>query len=146
MQVEGYKDIPTNQRPAKADAVEPESEGEIDMEGKEAYEDDLHSQLDEWTAIVGRLRAKVENDYGDVQMILMEEVEGLAAYTRRAQTYLQELHESHGDAWKAMKPGIELVRDEMRQALDRAWKRIEIKPAVNGDRIAGQWREAKSGQ
>lgn len=116
------------------------------MEGKEAYEDDLHSQLDEWTAIVGRLRAKVENDYGDVQMILMEEVEGLAAYTRRAQTYLQELHESHGDAWKAMKPGIELVRDEMRQALDRAWKRIEIKPAVNGDRIAGQWREAKSGQ
>lgn len=96
------------------------------MEGKKALEDELRAQLDEWSAIVGRLRAKVEKEHGDVRMNLMAEVEELAAYQRRAETYLRELHDAQGDTWKDMKPDIELVRGRMRQALDRAWKRIEI--------------------
>ena len=100
------------------------------MEGKKAFEDELRAQLDEWTAIVGRLRAKVESEHGDIRMKLMTEVEELAAYRRRAETYLQEVHEAQGDAWKGMKSDIESARAEMRQALDRAWKRIEVEPTT----------------
>lgn len=107
------------------------------MEGKEAFENELRAQLDEWIAVVGRLRAKVENEHGDVRMNLMAEVERLAAYQKRAETYWRELHDAQGDAWKDMKTDIEMARGEMRQALDRAWKRIEIAPTT-GARLPGE--------
>ena len=100
------------------------------MEGKEVFENELRTQLDDWIAVVGRLRAKVEKEHGEVRMNLMAEVENLAAYQRRAETYWRELHDAQSDAWKEMKPDLELVRGEMRQALDRAWKRIEIVPTT----------------
>ncbi|MCZ7676568.1 MAG: hypothetical protein M5U35_12835 [Roseovarius sp.] len=107
-----------------------ENEGEIDMEGREAFENELRAQLDEFIAIVGRMRAKVETEHGDLQMKLMAEVDNLAAYQRRAETYLQELREARGDAWKDMKSDFELAQGEIRQALDRAWKRIRIDPTA----------------
>lgn len=103
------------------------------MDDKKAFEDGLRAQLDEWTAIVGRLRAKVEKEHGDTRMKLMTEIEELAAYRRRAETYLEELHDAQGDAWKDMKSDFETVRGQMRQALDRAWKRIEIEPTTAAD-------------
>ncbi|MCL4676853.1 MAG: hypothetical protein KJZ59_12780 [Pararhodobacter sp.] len=98
------------------------------MDGKTALEQELQAQLDEWIAIVGRLRAKVENEHGDLRMTLMAEVDRLVAYQKRAETYVQELRDAPGDAWKGMTTQLDLARGEMRQALDRAWKRIEIKP------------------
>lgn len=103
------------------------------MAGKKAFEDGLRAQLDDWTAIVGRLRAKVELEHGDTRMKLMTEIEDLAAYQRRAETYLQELHDARDDAWKDMKPDIETMRGQMRQVLDRAWKRIRIEPTTPAD-------------
>lgn len=100
------------------------------MAGKEAFEKELRAQLDEWTDIVGRLRAKAESEHGEMRMNLVAEVERLAAYQKRAETYLRELREAQGDAWADLKSAIELARGEMRQALDRAWKRIEITPAT----------------
>lgn len=103
------------------------------MDGKVALENELRAQLEEWAAVVGRLRAKAEREHGDLRMDLMAEVERLAAYQRRAETYLRELHETQAGAWKDMLPGLELARGEMRQALDRAWKRIRIDPAGAAD-------------
>ena len=100
------------------------------MKGKEAFEDELRAQLDEWSAIVDRLRAKVEAEFGEVRMNLMAEIEELATYQRRAEAYLQEVHQAQGDAWKDMKSDIESTRAEMRRALDRAWKRIQISPTA----------------
>ncbi len=57
------------------------------MERKETFEADLRAQLDEWTAIVGRLRAKVENEHGDTRIKLMTEIEDLVGYQRRAETF-----------------------------------------------------------
>lgn len=98
------------------------------MERKDAFEDALRAQLDEWSAVVARLRAKVESEHGDTRIKLMSEIENLATYQRQAETYLQEVHDAKDDAWKNMKSDIEAVQGQMRQALDRAWKRIEIEP------------------
>lgn len=100
------------------------------MDGRVEFENEVRAQLDEWAAIVGRLRAKVEDEHGDIRMNLMIEIERLVAYQRRAETYLQELHDAQSDAWKNLKPYIESTRDEMRQALDRAWKLIMIAPTT----------------
>lgn len=84
------------------------------MEEKAKLETDLQARLDEFNAIVGRLRAKVEDEHGDTRIMLMTEIETLAGYQRRAETYLQELHESKGDAWKDMKSDIEAEQGRMR--------------------------------
>jgi len=96
------------------------------MEDKVTLENKLQAQLDEWAAIVGRLRAKAEQAHGDVAMTFMADIEELAAYQKRAETYLHELHQSQGDAWKDMKHDIALMQGQMGQAMDRTWKRIKI--------------------
>lgn len=96
------------------------------MESKEAFEDELRAQLDEWTAIVGRLRVKAEKTQGVIRMNLMAEVDKLVEYQSTAETYIQELQQAQGDAWKGMKSDIELTRGQMSQAMERAWKLIEI--------------------
>jgi hypothetical protein len=132
------------ERTTKFKPVWPEHEGEIDMERKETFEADLRTQLDEWTAIVGRLRAKVEDEHGATRIKLMTEIEDLAGYQRRAEMYLQELHEAKGDAWKDMKPDIETAQGQMRQAMDRAWKRIEIEPAPSADLTRDETGDAEA--
>ncbi len=74
------------------------------MEDKATLENKLQAQLDEWTAIVGRLRAKAEQAHGDVRMTFMADIEELAAYQKRAETYLHELHQTQGDA-RMLLPG-----------------------------------------
>jgi hypothetical protein len=96
------------------------------MELKAALEIKLQAQLDEWTAVVSRLRAKADKAHGDLRMAFMADIDELAAYQERAETYLHELNQTQGDAWKDMEHDIELVQGEMRQAMDRAWKRIKI--------------------
>ena len=56
--------------------------------GVTPFEDGLREQLDEWTAIVARLRAKVESEHGDTRIKPMTEIEELAAHQTRAETYL----------------------------------------------------------
>ena len=90
------------------------------MEAKNSFENILQAQLDAWTAIVGRLRANAEKAHADLRRSLMAEVEVLAAYQRKAQTYIQKFHQAKDDVWTGMKPDIDFVRAEMGQAMDRA--------------------------
>lgn len=96
------------------------------MQSKQAFEDGLQKQLDEWNDVVNRLRVKAEKTQGDVRMNLMAEVDKLVEHQQRAETYMQELQQTQTDAWKKMQSDIELTRGQMSQAMDQAWKLFEI--------------------
>ncbi len=94
------------------------------MDRKETYQDKLRAQLDEFTALIARLRVEAEKTQGEMRLNHMAEIEELRAYRRRAETYLEELQRAQGEAWKDMRSGIEAAREEMGEALKRAWKRF----------------------
>lgn len=94
------------------------------MDRRETYQDELQSRLDDFAAVIARLRVEAEKTQGEMRLNHMAEIEELRAYRRRAETYLEELRQAPGDTWKELKPGIETARAEMGQALKRAWKRF----------------------
>lgn len=94
------------------------------MDRKEAYQDKLQAQLDEWKADIARLRAKAEMAQADARLKYMDEVDALRAHQKKAQTQLEALQQAQGEAWKDMKAGTEAAWDEMSDAIKQAWKRF----------------------
>lgn len=94
------------------------------MDRKEAYQDKLQAQLDEWKAEIAKLRARADKAQADARLKYMEEVDDLRAHQKKAETRLRELQHAQGEAWKDMKAGVEAAWDEMGDAMKRAWKRF----------------------
>ncbi len=94
------------------------------MDRKDAYQDKLQAQLDEWKAQIAKLRAKAEQAQADARLKYMEEVDELRAHQKKAEVRLDELQRAQGEAWKDMKSGVEAAWDEMGEAMKRARKRF----------------------
>ncbi len=94
------------------------------MYKKEAYQDKLRAQLDDFTSVIARLRVEAEKTQGEMRLNHMAEIEELRGYKKRAETYLDELQHAQGEAWKDMRSGLETARAEMGEALKRAWGRF----------------------
>lgn len=94
------------------------------MDSKEAYQDKLKAQLDEWSAEIAKLRAKAEQAQADARLKYLKEVEDLRVHQAKAEAQLHELQRAQGEAWKDMKSGVESAWDEMGDAMKRAWSRF----------------------
>ncbi|MDF1856612.1 coiled coil domain-containing protein [Pseudooceanicola sp.] len=94
------------------------------MDRKDAYQDKLQAQLDEWKADIAKLGAKAEKAQAEARLKYMEEIEELRAHQKKAETRMEELQHAQGAAWKDMQSGIESAWDEMGDAMKRAWKRF----------------------
>ncbi len=94
------------------------------MDRKEAFQDKLQAQLDEWSADIAKLRAKAEKAQADARLKYMDEVDELRAHQKKAEARMKELQSAQGEAWQDMKSGVEVAWDEMGDAMKRAWKRF----------------------
>lgn len=92
------------------------------MSQKEAYEQKLQTQLDEFSAEIDRLKAradKAEEPWHEQQVEMLQEKH------RQAKGKLGELREAGDDAWEDMKEGITSAWDAVGKAVKSAAARFE---------------------
>jgi len=88
------------------------------MSRKEAYEQKLQAQLDEWSAKIDKLKAKADSAEADAQLEYHKQIEELRSMQEAAANKLTELKDTGDDAWEDLKAGIDNAWD----SLGDAWK------------------------
>jgi hypothetical protein len=95
------------------------------MSMKEAYEQKLQAQLDEWGAEIDKLKAKTDNAEADAQLEYYKQIEELRSMQESATNKLAELKDAGDDAWEDLKAGIESAWDSLGSALKSAYSRFK---------------------
>lgn len=95
------------------------------MSMKQAYEQKLQAQLDEWGAEIEKLKAKADNAEADVQLEYYKQIEELRTMQESATKKLAELKNAGDDAWEDLKAGIESAWDSLSSALKSAASRFK---------------------
>lgn len=90
------------------------------MSKKDAYEEKLHAQLDEWGAEIDKLQAKADNAKADAQLEYNKQIEELRSMQETAANKLTELRNAGDDAWEDLKAGLDNAWDSLGNALKSA--------------------------
>ena len=91
---------------------------------KEAYQQKLEAQLDEWTADINKMKAKADKADADAQLEYYKQIEELRSKQETAQEKLEELKEAGEGAWEDLKTGVELAWSSLGEALKSASSRF----------------------
>lgn len=83
------------------------------MSMKEAYEQKLQAQLDEWSADIDKLKAKADGAEADMQLEYYKQIEELRSLKDTAVDKLIELKDASDDTWEDLKAGIESAWDSL---------------------------------
>lgn len=94
------------------------------MSIKEAYEQKLQAQLDEWSAEIDKLKAKADSAEADAQLEYYKRIEELRSMQETAANKLTGLKDAGDDAWEDLKAGIESAWDSLGNALKSAASRF----------------------
>jgi len=94
------------------------------MSMKKAYEQKLQAQLDEWSAEIEKLKAKVDNAEADTQLNYYKQIEEIRSMQESAANKLVELKDAGDDAWEDLKAGIDSAWDSLGNAVKSAASRF----------------------
>ena len=94
------------------------------MSMKEAYEQKVQAQLDEWSAEIDKLKAKADSAEADAQLEYYKRIEELRSMQETAANKLTGLKDAGDDAWEDLKAGIESAWDSLGNALKSAASRF----------------------
>jgi chromosome segregation ATPase len=95
------------------------------MASKQAYQQKLEAQLNEWDARLDVLSARARKATADARISYENELEALKAKRAAAHEKLQDLGQRGETAWEDMKDGLEKAWDDMRAALDKVADRLK---------------------
>ncbi|MDW7646068.1 MAG: coiled coil domain-containing protein [Desulfuromonadales bacterium] len=95
------------------------------MSKKEAYEQKLQAQLDEWDAEIKKLKAKADKAGADAQIEYHKQIEELQSMRKSAADKLSELKDAGDDAWEDLKTGIDQAWESLGNALKSASSRFK---------------------
>jgi DNA repair exonuclease SbcCD ATPase subunit len=94
------------------------------MSMKEAYEQKLQAQLDDWSAEIDKLKAKADSAEADAQLEYYKEIEELRSMQETASRKLAELKDAGDDAWEDLKAGMDSAWGSLGNALKSAASRF----------------------
>lgn len=94
------------------------------MSKKEAYQEKLQSQLDEWSADIDKLKAKAESAEADAKLEYHKQIDELREMQDSAGKKLKELKASGDDAWEDLKAGMDSAWDSFSSAIKSATSRF----------------------
>ncbi len=95
------------------------------MSNKQAYQQKVQAQLDEWSAEIDKLRAKADKADADAQIALNREIDNLRDKKNQAREKLDELSDASEGAWEDLKTGVEAASNQLGQALRSAQSRFD---------------------
>jgi uncharacterized coiled-coil DUF342 family protein len=90
---------------------------------KEAYEQKMQAQLDEWNAEIDKLRAKADKAGADTKLEYNKKIEELRSMQKTAVGKLGEIKGASDDAWDELRAGA----NEAWDSLDKAFKNAASK-------------------
>ncbi len=92
---------------------------------KDAYQQKIEAQLDEWKADINKMKAKADKANADVQLKYYKQIEDLQSKHESAQEKLKELKKSGKDAWEDLKVGVDLAWESLGEAVNSANSRFK---------------------
>lgn len=95
------------------------------MSKKQAYEEKLKAQLDEWNAKIDVLKAKAEKAGAKTKVDYYETIEELQKKRTKAKDKLQELRAAGDDAWEDLKTGVDQTWSSLGDAVNSAVSRFK---------------------
>ena len=95
------------------------------MGKKEAYQQKLEAQLDEWKADINKLKARADQADADTQLAYYKQIEELQSKQESAREKLKGLKEAGEDAWEDLKAGMDSAWNSLSQALKSATSRFK---------------------
>lgn len=95
------------------------------MLSREAYQQKLSAQLDQWRAKIDLLDARAKEASADARIACEDQVKELKAKQEAAESKLQELRESSGDAWDELKSGVDDAWERMARSVDEATSKFK---------------------
>ena len=87
---------------------------------RQAYEEKLEAQFEEWNAQIALLKAKADKAKADAKIEYYRNIEALEHKQKEAGTWLRELKTSGDEAWEDVKTGAEKAWDEVKTAYHNA--------------------------
>ncbi len=95
------------------------------MNKKQAYEEKLQAQLDEWSAKIATLKAKASKSEAETKVKYYETIEDLQERQASVKSKLQDLREASDDAWEDLKEGVEHAWNSLENAVKSATDRFK---------------------
>ena len=95
------------------------------MSLKQAYEQKLKAQLDEWRTEIDKLKARADKAEADVQLEYYKQIETLREKQEAARDKLGELEHACEDAWEDLKAGVDSAWDDLRDSVKSATSRFK---------------------
>lgn len=92
---------------------------------REAYQQKLETQLDEWRARVDKLEAKASQVSADARIEYNEQLQDLKAKQAAAKSKLEELKGASNDAWDDLKLGVDEAWDNLSHSVSDAAARFK---------------------
>ena len=92
---------------------------------KEAYEQRLQAQLDEWSAEISALKARADKAEADARLDYYKHIENLRAMQEAARAKLSALHQAGDDAWEDLKAGLDSAWGALGEAVRSAVSRFQ---------------------
>jgi hypothetical protein len=87
---------------------------------RNAYEEKIDAQLEEWNAQIALLKAKADKGKAEVKIEYYKTIEALQHRQDEARTKLHELKTAGDEAWEDIKTGAEKAWDEVKTAFNIA--------------------------
>lgn len=91
---------------------------------KDAYIDKLKTQLDEWSADIDVLEARVRKADEQFRLKYESQLASLKVKRDEARVKLIELQKSTGDAWQELRKGSDEAWDSIKKAVAEARKKF----------------------
>jgi archaellum component FlaC len=88
------------------------------MNKKEAYEQKIQAQVDEWNAEILKLKAQAAKARADMQISYNSQIEELQQKKESVSEKLTQLKEASEESWEDLKAGIEEGLDLLKTTID----------------------------
>lgn len=95
------------------------------MDRKEAYREKLDAQLKEWKTRIDQLEGRVATLSAEAKAELVREIHELRARKMVVQEKWNELQKTGGEAWDAMREGVEKAAADLKESLERVISRFK---------------------
>lgn len=94
------------------------------MSTKEAYQQKVEAQLNEWKADIDKLKAKADQANASAKAEIYEQIDQLKAKRDQVSGKADELRHASDDAWGDVKTGLELAKESLSEAMKSATERF----------------------
>ena len=90
------------------------------MDMNETYKQNMAAHMQEWTAQINLLEAKVKSAAADMRAKRIEEIAALRARQAAAATKLKEMENSSGEAWDLLKDTADKIWADLKAGVAEA--------------------------